>query len=110
MSFVSRGNANAFEIQEVSYQTCLFIYFVVQFLCWALLEFLEHQMGMQPAIRRRSSFSRMADANTSNSRDRRQYAMTQRRLTKTLGIVFFSEIILWVCHIHCIHTTSVHIH
>eukprot|EP01084_Bolivina_argentea_P311721 539602_1 len=75
---------SASDSQQISYKNVLLIYFLVQFVCWILLEILEHKFGMQPAIRRRSSFSLMATNNTSNTIDRNQYAMTQRRLTKTL--------------------------
>lgn len=85
MSSESRGGAG-FEAQEVSYKQVLLIYFLIQFGCWILLEFLEHKCHMQPAIRRRSSFSRMADLQTSNTIDRKNFVHMSRRITKSLGI------------------------
>ena len=85
MSSVSRGGSG-YASEDVSYQTVILIYFLVQFICWALLEFFEHKLRLQPAIRRRSSFSRMAELEMSNTSDKKHFRQVSRRVTKSLGI------------------------
>ena len=85
MSSTSRGGSG-YESENISYKTVILIYFLVQFFCWSLLEILEHKLHLQPAIRRRSSFSRMAENEVSNTMDKKHFKQVSRRITKSLGM------------------------
>ena len=90
MSSTSRGGSG-YESENISYKTVILIYFLVQFFCWSLLEILEHKLHLQPAIRRRSSFSRMAENEVSNTMDKftfhsRKDHQTHFRFSKTATV------------------------
>ena len=79
-------SGDRYESQDVSYKTVILIYFSVQFICWILLELLEHKFHLQPAIHRQSSFSRMAEDKMSNTMDKKHFKEVSRRITRSLGI------------------------
>ena len=73
-----------YEHLEINYHEIIVMFVLTQFLCWFLLELLERCCGMQPAIRRRTSFIKLPKIENEDSNQRHVRSQTKLRMTKTL--------------------------
>ena len=102
----------------INYKETIIMFVATQFVCWFLLELLERKCGMQPAIRRRTSFTSLPKLDNEDSAHRRIKSQTKLRMTKKLdkkgrfriqtrGSVYFVKTV-WMI-IGCIFTVSMYI-
>eukprot|EP01084_Bolivina_argentea_P239716 402847_1 len=82
----------------INYNEIIITFVATQFLCWVLLEILERKCGMQPAIRRRTSFTKLPNMARSSTKMRMTKSLDSkgRFRIQTRGSIYIVKTV-WMC-------------